>query len=121
MKKNFIKKVAIGAGLGASLLLPLLAMAQPQPPALPGPVISSPADISKIITSVYNGVTGTILLIAIIMILYAAFLYMTAGASETTMGKAKTALIYAVVGLVIAILAFSLKPFLVSFLGGTPF
>lgn len=113
MNKNFIKKVAVGAGLGISLLLPLLAMAQ-----VPGPIITSPADVSRIVKAVFNWLSGIILTVSLIMFFYAAILYMTAGASETVLAKSKTVLIYAVIGLAVAILTFSFKPFLETFFRG---
>jgi len=111
MKK--INKYAVGAALGISLLLPFLAMAQ-----LPGPIITSPSDISKIVRAVFDWLAGIILVISLIMIFYAAILYMTAGASETTLAKSKTVLIYAIVGLAVAILAYSFRPFLETFFRG---
>lgn len=113
MKK--INKYAVGAALGLSLLLPLLAMAQQ---VIPGPIITSPSDISRIVRAVFDWLTGIILVISLIMLFYAAILYMTAGASETTLAKSKTVLIYAIVGLAVAILTFSFKPFLETFFRG---
>ena len=52
------------------------------------------------------------------MFFYAAVLYMTAGASETALAKSKTVLIYAIIGLAVAILTFSFKPFLETFFRG---
>lgn len=109
MNKNY-KKYAVGAALGVSLFLPLLAMAQP--------IITSPTDISRIIAAILNWLTGIIFIISLIMLFYAAFLYMTAGASEAALGKSKTVLIYAVIGISVAILAFSFRPFLETFFRG---
>ena len=114
MNKSILKKAVVGAGLGLSLLLPLLAMAQ-----VPGPIITSPADVSRIIAAVFNWLSGIILTVSLIMFFYAAILYMTAGASETTLTKSKTVLIYAIVGLAVAILTFSFKPFLETFFRGS--
>lgn len=108
MKK--VNKYVVGSVLGLSLLLPLLAMAQ-----VPGPIITTPTDISRIITAVFTWLGGIILTISLIMFFYAAILYMTAGASETTLAKSKTVLIYAIVGLAVAILTYSFKPFLETF------
>lgn len=110
MKKNIFKKAGIGAGLGLALLLPLLAMAQ-----LPIPIITTPSDISGIIRGVFDWIAGIVFTISLIMLLYGAILYMTAGASETTHAKAKTVVIYAIVGLAVAILTYSFRPFLESF------
>lgn len=116
MKK--INKYAVGAALGLSLFLPLLAMAV-STPGVPGPIITSPTDISKIVNAVFNWLSGIILTISLIMFFYAAILYMTAGTSATVLTKSKTVLIYAIVGLAVAILTFSFKPFLETFLRGT--
>ncbi len=95
--------------MGLSLLLPLLAMAQN---ILPGPIITSPTNISEIIARIFDWLAGIVFIIALIMFLYAAILYMTAGASETALAKSKTVLIYAIIGLAVAILTFSFEPFL---------
>ena len=110
MKK--INKYAVGAALGLSLLLPILAMAQTVPTT---PLITSPTDIINIIKAVLNWLAGIVLTISLIMLLYAAILYMTSGASETALAKSKTVLIYAVVVLAVAILTYSFRPFLESF------
>ncbi len=110
LPKNFLKKAGVGVGLGLSLLLPFLAAAQ-----IPGPIITSPTDIANIINAILNWLSGIILVISIIMFFWAAIMYMTAGASETTLGKSKTVLIYAIVGLAVAILTYSFKPFLETF------
>ncbi|MEK7578705.1 MAG: hypothetical protein AAB456_03250, partial [Patescibacteria group bacterium] len=59
---------------------------------------------------------GIVLTISIIMLLYAAVLFLVAGASETAHTKAKNVLIYAIVGIVVALLAFSVDPFITSIL-----
>lgn len=113
MNKNFIKKVAIGTGLSLTLL-PLLALAQGGLPT--APILTSPSQISDLIRAILGWISGIILTVALIMLLYAAFLYMTAGASEAALGKSKTVLIYAVVGIAVAILAYSFTPFIEAFL-----
>jgi len=56
--------------------------------------------------------------IAVIMILYAAFLYMTAGGSEEKITKAHKALTYAIVGLGILFLAWGITSLVEELLGG---
>lgn len=56
--------------------------------------------------------------IAVIMILYAAFLYMTAGGSEEKISKAHKALTYAIVGLAILFLAWGITSLVKELLGG---
>jgi hypothetical protein len=98
----------------AALVLPAIVFAQ-----------AAPGDVS--ITSV-GGVIGFLLrildlartifwIVAVAMILYAAFLYLTAGGGEGVT-KANATLRYAIIAIVIALIATSL-PFLVrSFLTG---
>lgn len=119
MKKDVIKKIGIGVGLGL-FLLPLFVMAAQQqygPSAVPGPIIISPSDISKIISAILTWISAIVFTVSLIMLLYAAILFLTAGASEAIHTKAKSVLIYAIVGVAVAILAYSIKPFLVTLFG----
>ncbi len=115
MKKNILKKASVGIALGIALgltLLPFLAL------ALVGqPIITSPTQISDLVQRILNWVGGIVMTISLIMLLWAAILFLTAGASETAHGKAKNVLIYAIVGIAVAILAFSVEPFLLTILG----
>ncbi len=115
MKKNIFKKVSIGITLGLTLL-PFLALAQPI--VQPTPIISKPGDISVLIQNIMNWVAGFVMVIAMIMLLWAAILFLTAGASETAHSKAKNVLIYAIVGIVVALLTFSVVPFIANVLLG---
>lgn len=112
MKKNFLKKAGIITTLGLTFL-PLLALAQ-----VPGSIITSPVQIAALLQKVLNFVGAIVLTIAMIMLLYAAILYLTAGSSETIHTKAKSVLIYAIVGIVIAVLAYSVIPFLTTVFQG---
>jgi len=114
MKEKFLKKAAIGIGLGLTIL-PFLALAQAG--QVPGPIITRPEQIQNLIEWVMNFIAGFIITIAIIMLLFSAFLYLTAGGSEDRVGKAKNYLIYAIIGIVVAVLAFSVKPFIIALLG----
>lgn len=61
-------------------------------------------------------IIGLVAVIAVIMIIYGGFLYITAGASEENLKKANKTLIYGVIGVIVAILAFSVVTFASSFL-----
>lgn len=116
MNKSFIKKTGVSIISGLFLLLPLLVVAQGVVPT--APLISGPTDIAVLIGKVLGWLANTVLVIGIAMLLYAAILYMTAGASETVLAKSKTVLLYAIIGIVVAILAYSVKPFLITFFQG---
>ncbi len=116
MKENILKKASVGIVLGIALgftLLPFLALAQ-----VPGPIVTSPVQIASLLQKVLNFVGAIVLTIALIMLLYAAILFLTAGSSETIHTKAKSVLIYAIVGIVVAVLAFSVIPFVQTVLQG---
>ena len=115
MKKNFLKKAGMGVALGLTLL-PFLALAQVG--QVPGPIVTSPVEIAALIQKVLNFVAAIVMTIALIMLLWSAILYLTAGGSEERVGRAKNYLIYAIVGIVVAILAFSVQPFLQTVLQG---
>ena len=112
MSKNFVKATGVGIVLGLSLL-PLLALAQ-----VPGPIITSPTQVAVLIGKVLNFIAAIVLTIVLIMLLYAAILYLTAGASETILAKAKSVLLYAIIGIVVAVLAYSVMPFIQTVLQG---
>jgi uncharacterized membrane protein len=109
-----MKKIKyIGTGL-AIQLLPFLAMAQEQPPR----VTLSKESIATLISDFATYFAGIIFTLGILVMLYAAFLYMTAGGDEDKVGKAKSSFIYGLVGIGIAILAFGMFSLIASFLGG---
>jgi len=112
MSKNILRKVSIGMAWGAALF-PLAALA-----VTGAPIITSPTQISTLLTNVLTIVSGVVFIIALIMLLWAAILYLTAGGSEDRVSRAKNYLIYAIVGIAVAILAFSVEPFLRNFFMG---
>ena len=115
MKKDILKKAGIGVAFSLVAFLPFLALAQVG--QVPGPIITNPTQISELIQKILNWVGGIVMTISLIMLLWAAILFLTAGASETAHGKAKNVLIYAIVGIVVAILAFSVQPLITTILG----
>ncbi len=111
MKKNILKKVGIGIGLGLAFL-PFLALAQYG--GVPGPIITSPNDISQLFHRILLWITGIIMVIAVIMLLFSAILYLTAGGSEDRVAKAKSYLLYAIIGIVVALITYSVQPFITT-------
>ena len=116
MKKNIFKKAGIAVSLGVALL-PLLALAQLVSPDNT-PLITKPGDVSTLIANVLGWLGGVIFAIGAIMLLWSAFLYLFAGGDEDRVERAKSYMIYAIVGIAIAILALAVRPFLINLLGG---
>ena len=119
MNKKIISKIGVGAGAALVALLPVLALAQIG--QVPGPIITRPGQISDLAKEILSWIGGIVFTVSFIMLLWAAILYLTAGASETAHTKAKNVLIYAIVGIVVAVLTFSARPFIENVLRGQLF
>ena len=110
MNKKIISKIGIGVGAALVALLPVLALAQVG--QVPGQIITRPSQISDLAQEILIWIGGIVFIISLIMLLWAAILYLTAGASETAHTKAKNVLVYAIVGIVVGVLTFSARPFI---------
>jgi hypothetical protein len=69
---------------------------------------STPKDsptVNSVINTVINILSVFVGIVAVIMIIFAGFKYVTSGGDSSKISSAKNALIYAVVGLVVAALA----------------
>ncbi len=107
--KKIIKYV--GTGLVAQIL-PAMALAQTT-----GTGVALNKDkITSILDTFATWFSGIIGILGILVMLYAAFLYMTAGGDEEKIGSAKRTLIYGLVGVGIAIIAFGVFGLVTSFL-----
>lgn len=76
------------------------------------PTISPVSDltltgITTIFGNIANWILGIVAIIAVVILIYAGFLFMTAGGEEDKLASAKNYLKYGLIGLGIAILAFS--------------
>jgi len=121
---NLLKKIIAWApaiSVVSLLLMGNIAVVQAVTPTYQG----APQEVTSI-TSVGGlvGLLGSILqwiyiiffIVAIIFILVSAFLYVTAGGDPIKVGKAKNYLIYAVIGIVVALLSFGISGIVRSFL-----
>lgn len=104
--------------LGAFNILP--ALAQTAAPSAPSPI--STRDLPDVIGGVTGGETNarelarTILnfllgflgFLAVIMIIYGGFRYMTAGGEEQGLDSAKKIILYAIVGIIVILLSFAI-------------
>ncbi|MBU0612475.1 pilin [Patescibacteria group bacterium] len=78
------------------------------------------ADLQETIVSIIQWVLGLLGLVAVIMILYAGFIFITAGGgSEERVEKAKKMMTGAIIGLVIILLAWAIVIFTLSVLENT--
>jgi len=77
---------------------------------------NSPNDIEKVIENFRDWFGRIIAVLGVIVILYAAFLYMTAGGDEEKIATAKKILIAGVIGVALAIIAYGIIGLVASFL-----
>lgn len=78
--------------------------------------ITTPNDIVNLIEKVAGWLFAIILALAVVFLLIAAFLYLTALGDQTKIGKAKTILSYAIWALVIAVIAGGVSVFIQNFI-----
>ena len=101
---NKLKSLALRAAAAAGLLGVYASNALAQYPLDVTPVtgINDPADLKLRIISITNTFVGFITVIAAIILIYGAYLYITAGANEDNAKKGKTAIVYAIIGILVA-------------------
>ena len=107
-----MKKIKYLGVLLAAQLLPAVALAQTAPPS----VTLTRDSILDLLNTTLTWIDAIIFIVGILIILYAAFMYMTAAGDEEKIGKAKRTFIYGLVGVGIAILAFGIWELVASFL-----
>lgn len=117
-KMSNLKKLLVRIAAPAVVALPALsAFAQTAPTLTPNTTIADVAGAKSAIVTWGNTFAAVIALIAVIMIIYGGFLYVTAGTNEDNTKKAKSILIYAIIGLAIAILSYAIVNVAINFIG----
>ena len=76
--------------------------------------IGNQTDLPTIIGRIINVVLGFLGILLLVYILYAGFLWMTAGGNEDNVKKAKTMIKNSIIGLVIIIAAFAISNFVLT-------
>lgn len=71
-------------------------------------------EVRPAIVNLVNYILTFLGLLAVIMIIYAGFLMLTAGGDEKQVGKAKTLIIWAGVGIIIILLSYAIVSFFVQ-------
>ncbi|MFA6588298.1 MAG: pilin [Patescibacteria group bacterium] len=105
------------AALGLSLIslaLPMAAMAVSFDTTFAGSLGFTSVDLKQAVLNVITFVLGLLGLIAVVFILYAGFIWMTAGGNEDKVDKAKQIISSASVGLVIVLLAWAIVNFVLK-------
>jgi hypothetical protein len=119
MRSDILKIASVGAVVVSAVALPFAAAAAGA--GVGGFDAYSLADsaynVSSLIDQILSYVFGILIVVAVALILYAAFLYMTAGGSDDNIAAAKKYIIYAVIGLAIAFLARAIVGVVTGLLG----
>lgn len=105
----------------ALFLLPVVSLAQDYTSALDdtatevyGSPTADSGDLIYVVGSVINIALSILGVIMLVMIIYAGFLWMTAGGDKDNVTKAKTIMINTAVGLIITLAAYAISNFVVD-------
>ncbi|MBT4856644.1 hypothetical protein HON52_00450 [Candidatus Uhrbacteria bacterium] len=118
---NILKRVGAVA-LALALAFPLLYAAVPVSAATLADNLEEAGDNSTLATSDLPETIGILVsvlvsvlgIVLLMLVIYAGFLWMTAGGNTDQVGKAKTIMINSVVGLIILLAAYSITNFVIT-------
>jgi energy-converting hydrogenase Eha subunit B len=108
-----MKKLSL-ALTGLYLASPVAAMAQIDPPC-DGLSCNPDANAEKIITTVITWILGIAALIAVLMLIIGGILYVTAAGNTDRAKQARQTILYAVIGLIVIVLAYFIVAFVTNF------
>ena len=113
-----MKKFLSGLVLASLLVVPVIGLAQEAPPdeAPPGP--QSGAEMIVLIENIGNWAFTILLVVAVIFLIVAGFLFVTASGDPEKVNKARGMLVNALIGIAIALLAKGLVAVITSILAG---
>jgi hypothetical protein len=74
-------------------------------------------ELVPMIGGIINVIMGLLGVVAVLVILYGGFMWMTAAGNEEKVGKAKKLIIAGIIGLVVIFAAFAIATFVISNLG----
>lgn len=102
MKKLLTVLVLAGA------VLPVVILAQDEPGTV---------DYKQVLQNVRVALWSIFVVLAVIMFVWAGILYLTASGDPEKVGKAKTAVIYGVVGIAVAVIGYSIVTIVMQIMG----
>ena len=111
-----MSKLALKLGAAAVAFMPALAFAQSE--TAPTDIITTGEDLESLLGTIRDWFFTIFLVVAVIFLIWAAFKYLTAAGDSEKVGEAKTALIYSIVAIAVALLAGSLTSLIANVLVG---
>jgi hypothetical protein len=109
-----MKKLLAGVSAISLLLLPTVASAAVTIENIGGSLGLGNADLRQTVMNIITYVLGLLGLIAVVMILYGGFIWMTAGGNEDKVDTAKQIISSAAIGLVIILISWAIVTFVVG-------
>ncbi len=113
-----MKKILSTAVLASMLVLPAVGLAQEISPETAPTVITTAVGFISFIERIGNWIFAFLLVIAGLFLIYAGFLWVTAGGNPENVTKARQMLINALIGVAIALLAKGLVFVVRGIIGG---
>lgn len=122
MKKNTLIKGLISAAMVATMAIPMIAMAQTGPinsnELLPGQIANElgqqQQDLRITIARIIRTAMSLLGIIAVLIILYGGFKWMTSAGSDESVGDAKKIITAGIIGLVIILTAYAIASFVIN-------
>ena len=105
-----ISLVPVGAALALQDVTPVTFIAT-QPPPNSDSGITSANNVLHVLVQILGYVQAFFWILAVFMGLYAAFLYLTARGEAETISRANRMLVYVVIAVVVAVIAYSIPSF----------
>ncbi len=109
-----LPKSVLAFGITLGLLAPLAASAQLSVENIGGTLGLGNADLKQTVINIIQWFLGLLGLVAIIMILYGGFTWMTAGGNEDKVDTAKQIISAASIGLVIVLISWAIVTFVIQ-------
>ncbi len=101
----------------AVLLLPTKALAQLGPGNCPDELVGTPActqGLAGLITMISNTILLIVGVIAVLFLIIGGFQYITSAGNPEQVGKAKNTILYAIIGILVTLLAWAVVQFVVD-------
>jgi hypothetical protein len=123
MTKNTFFKGLIGTAMIATMIVPAVAFAQPTgnisnneilPPVIGNTLGTGTGDIRVTIAKIIRYAMSLLGIVAVLIILYGGFKWMTSQGSEDAVGEAKKIIVAGIIGLVIILTAYAIATFVIN-------
>lgn len=113
MNKQLMKRI-IATGAVVAMFAPLVTMAAIDTNDLENIGLGTNTDVKSVVVNIIQFLLGFLAIIAIIIVLYAGFQWMTAAGNEEKITSARATLTAGLIGLVIILAAYAITSFVIN-------